>query len=172
MNKKTIKEWLRTLKHPYQIKAINNCIKQKGIKKLADQAYDIEEAIDAAMKWDETPEGCGYWERVYCSPNSHTISAEGNKPEALTPTPNTMSKYAEMPVATPTLVFGTDVTDMTPTGLIATISANNKQIESLHETGIESPYITQQMAGLKAANAALVAELNTHAAPVGAAITE
>lgn len=169
---KTIREWLRTLNAPHEIRARLNCIKQKGIKKLEDQAYNLEEAIDAAMKWDETPQGYDYWERIYCDTGSHTISAEGNKPEALTPTPNTMSKYAAMPVATPTLVFGTDVTDMTPPGLIATISANNKQIKDLEETEIESPYITQQIAGLKAANDALVAQLDTHADSMAAPVTE
>jgi hypothetical protein len=94
--------------------------------------------------------------------SDEAIVAESSTQQTQTNTD--MSKYADIPVATPTLVFGTDVSDLKPAACIATIKANNAQIKELTDTGIESPYITAQIAGLNAANAALVTQLDTFAA--------
>lgn len=73
--------------------------------------------------------------------------------------------YSNQPVATPTLVFGTDVQDMNADQCICAIQSNNKAINTYGETGITSPYISEKIAGLKAANEVLVKRLDGFATP-------
>ena len=73
------------------------------------------------------------------------------------------TKYSNQPVASPTLVFGTDVSTLNPDQTMAAIKGNNGQIKTLEETGISSPYITERINGLKAANEVLVKHLDSFA---------
>jgi hypothetical protein len=159
---KTLHQWLMELPEPIKTKALLNIDRQRRGKWVGHECRDLSEAINMAFFWDKTPEGHFYWLQIAEGQFSDKGSSEPESPTQ-TPTNTDMSKYADIPVATPTLVFGTDVSDLKPCACIATIKANNAQIKELTETGIESPYITKQIAGLNAANAALVAQLDSHA---------
>ena len=113
----------------------------------------VDDSRSSALQASEC---CGPISDVsYQGPTAYT------NPLPLTPEPKHMQKYSAVPVAQPTLVFGTDVTELNAQACIATIKSNNAQIKDLVETDIDSPYITKQVEGLNAANAALVARLDS-----------
>lgn len=159
---KTAHEWIMTLPTAIRIKAFANVEEQGRCDYMKQPCSNLLEAIDTAFLWVRSPESLNYWLEIAFGQFSDEGSCESES-QTQTPTNTDMSKYADIPVATPTLVFGTDVSDLKPAACIASIKANNAQIKELTDTGIESPYITRQIAGLQAANTALVAQLDSHA---------
>jgi hypothetical protein len=181
---KTILEHLRALPEPFRSQAISQARQQN--KERPCQAS----AIDTGVHWASSKEGADYWRGLYRllnkrrpDPNDEVeqhpdfiraqalykqVSAESGQPEEVQQhtTPPTMdtSKYSNQPVANPTLVFGTDVSTLNPDQTMAAIKGNNSQIKTLEETGISSPYITERINGLKAANEVLVKHLDSFAA--------
>lgn len=182
--KKPIIEWLYELPSGYKERALYNHRLHPQPVFVGGQASSLASAISLAQIWAHTPEGAVWWSDVQAAivnkyelpplPDDGRFTISSTPPSGGVDTQQTtqtpMHKYSAVPVATPTLVFGTDVTDLGANACIETIKSNNAQIKSLRETGITSPYITQQIAGLEAANAALVAQLDTFAAPVAAPV--
>jgi hypothetical protein len=163
-NMKTTHQWLMELPEPIKTKALLNVERQKRGRWLNYERDSFFGAIDEAFLWDRTPEGHLYWLEIAEGQFSDKDSSE---PESPTQTPtNTnmdLSKYSDIPVATVTAVFGTDVTTMKPDGIMATVKANNARKKDLLDTGIESPFVTKQIAGIDAANEALIKQLDTFA---------
>lgn len=105
------------------------------------------------------PQQIQAWAKLQLSANPECSEEASTQTPQQTPTMN----YSDKPVATPTLVFGTDVADMSAEQCISAIQGNNKSIKTYEETGISSPYIVEKINGLKAANEVLVKRLDSFA---------
>ena len=80
-----------------------------------------------------------------------------------------LNKYADKPVATPTLVNGQDVTDLTDREILHQIKARKKSVEEIVATGATGAYLDNFTAQEGLAIAALLKELNSRAPQVAAA---
>lgn len=59
-------EWFDRLNEPYRTQAIVNCIDRHGGRHMQQQkAYSLEEAINAGLLWENTPEGSEYWNIIH-----------------------------------------------------------------------------------------------------------
>ena len=74
---------------------------------------------------------------------------------------NTMSQYIDKAVATPTLVYGTDISELNEPQLIDMIRGLKGKQKALADVGVESKKLTQRKAELDTALAAVVAELDS-----------
>lgn len=145
-------------------------------------------AIASAFTWKDSHEGRQFWSDLYeylCSnpenPKFPSISdlyaaqlrtsqttlvpadAPKGEPKQTKKHTTMLSRYASQPVATPTLVFGTDVEDLDENQTVNAIKASQAAIKANAELGVESPRITQLTDGHKAAIAALVSHLDSFA---------
>lgn len=171
---KTVKEWLELLPEPYRSKALRNA-KQCPWSSIHAKTYSAARALLDAFDWEESPEKHEHWFKLYDDLMNKKISLDAGQPEESTKQTNTktktmLDKYSAQAVATVTLVYGTDVSELSAKQCLSAIKANNDEIKSLTESGVTGPYVDQQIAARRAANAALVAQLNTFAAPVAAPV--
>ena len=74
-----------------------------------------------------------------------------------------LDKYVNQTVATVTLVEGVDISDLSPSSIIAQIKANKRAIKDLEEAGISGAYFTQEKTKHELAVSTLQAELNSRA---------
>lgn len=92
----------------------------------------------------------------------HCADAEGEKRNNNNTNTTMHQKYATKPIARPTLVFGRDVSTLTAEDCLALIGDYSKEAKQLAEgPAAESAYVTNRVASLKAAVAALTARLDT-----------
>ena len=82
-----------------------------------------------------------------------------------------LDKYADQTVATVTLVEGQDVTDLTPSSIIAQIKARKKAVRELTEAGITGAYIEREKAEHEKAIIVLLDTLNG-SVPTSASVPE
>jgi hypothetical protein len=155
------------------------------------------DSIDLAFKWRGTPEGDEFWNDVdnqvlsvqklggsFDMPPHHSWTTcvdassaplsghngletpnDGHKPQTTT----MLHKYADKPVATPTLVNGQDVTDLSDREILNQIKARKKSVEEIVATGATGAYVDHIRAQEGLAIDALLKELNSRAPQVAAA---
>jgi len=80
-----------------------------------------------------------------------------------------LHKYADKPVATPTLVNGQDVTDLSDREILNQIKARKKSVEEIVATGATGAYVDHIRAQEGLAIDALLKELNSRAPQAAAA---
>jgi hypothetical protein len=153
----TIREHFMTLPEPYRTQALAN---SRPIS-LEAPRRTLANALQSGFSWAASPQGHKYWQNIWENPAKALLANPERRERHSQQTPQTMDKYSTQPVAQVTLVFGTDVSEMSAATCIATIKANQSLIKDFVDTGIESPYIEKQIAGLTAANAELVKRLDS-----------
>jgi hypothetical protein len=85
---------------------------------------------------------------------------------------NMLHKYADKPVATPTLVNGQDVTDLSDREILNQIKARKKSIEEIVATGATGAYVDHFRTQEGIAIEALLKELNSRAPQAAAPAAE
>lgn len=159
-------------------KFVAECCKQNTWEPL-NQAYP--NMIDGMLKWDKTDNG-DLWNEIneIIIDNFDTpklIQAEINdirdKFSPSKPQPKEESsenketnkmkldKYANQTVATVTLVEGVDISDLSPSSIIAQIKAHKRAVKDLEEAGISGAYLNRESAKHNLAISTLQTELNS-----------
>ncbi len=71
-----------------------------------------------------------------------------------------LNKYATTPVATPTLIYGTDVSSMDETSVMSAIKGLKAEIKDLRDSGISSRRVDELIAGKLSAVTKLIERLD------------
>jgi hypothetical protein len=126
------------------------------------------------FSWSKTKQGSSYWMKIYEHlreggplpplPACESEPIRKTPDQAKTQTNNDMlNKYATTPVATPTLIYGTDVSSMDEASVMSAIKGLKAEIKDLLDSGITSRRVDELIAGKTAAVAKLIERLDSFA---------
>lgn len=185
-------EYLQSvLPEPFWKAIIQNAIHEDGEShQLASPATIKSMVVTPLFTWRKTPEGHDFWRDVSRSlcgecplPQPHLSWSIQDAPQPISghnglETPNQgqpqttkamLHKYADKPVATPTLVNGQDVTDLSDREILNQIKARKKSVEEIVATGATGAYVDHFRTQEGIAVEALLKELNSRT-PQAAAV--
>jgi len=168
---------------------VNEAKKQKAWNP-EDVAY--RGMIDMKLSWKRTSQGREFWEKVHgiimkdfdtpellleklnalrakLSPSQPPPKEESLENKTEKTDKMKLDKYANQTVATVTLVEGVDISDLSPTSIIAQIKAHKRAVKDLEEAGISGAYLNCEAAKHNLAVTTLQAELNSRVSTCAAA---
>lgn len=184
--------YLRTILPQPHYEAVVRNIKTQNPEKLDfwSNVSERKDPIVAMFNWENTPEGDFFWRDVHMATISIDPFRKSIEPFPIPPhkswptqeaplsghpgpeTPMTgtnnktttmLHKYADKPVATPTLVNGQDVTDLSDREILNQIKARKKSVEEIIATGAVGAYVDHFRTQEGIAIEALLKELNSRA---------